>query len=90
MLAQRDPQRFWPSKLVGMREPTTQDIDALIGPATPHFAYQIHERVERLVAPLPEDHPVRDYAAQRLAVLDALGYGTSRAEGGDPSAPRPA
>jgi hypothetical protein len=71
-----------------MREPTTQDIDALIGPATPHFAYQIRERVERLVADLPEDHPVRAYAAQRLAVLDALGYGTSRAEYGDPSAPR--
>jgi hypothetical protein len=71
-----------------MREPTTQDIDALIGPATPHFAYQIRERVERLVEGLPEDHPVRVYAAQRLSVLDALGYGTSRAEGGDPSAPR--
>jgi hypothetical protein len=38
-----------------------------------------------LIAPLPEDHAVRAYAAQRLAVLDALGYGTSRAEGGDPS-----
>jgi hypothetical protein len=73
-----------------MPEPTTQDIDALIGPSTPHFAYQIHERVERLVAGLPDDHPVRGYAAQRLAVLDALGHGTSRAEGGDPSAPRPA
>ena len=71
-----------------MREPTTQDIDALIGPATPHFAYQIRERVERLVAGLPEDHPVRAYAAQRLAVLDALGFGTSRAEYGDPSAPQ--
>jgi hypothetical protein len=73
-----------------MPEPTTQDIDALIGPSTPHFAYQIHERVERLVAGLPDDHPVRGYATQRLAVLDALGHGTSRAEGGDPSAPRPA
>ena len=71
-----------------MREPTTQDIDALIGASTPHFAYQIRERVERLVAPLPEDHPVRGYAEQRLAVLDALGYSTSRAEGGDPSAPQ--
>lgn len=71
-----------------MREPTTQDIDALIGPSTPHFAYQIHERVERLIAGLPDDHPVRSYAAQRLEVLDALGHGTSRAEGGDPSAPR--
>jgi hypothetical protein len=70
-----------------MREPTTQDIDALIGASTPHFAYQIRERVERLMAPLPEDHPVRAYAEQRLAVLDRLGYANSRAEGGDPSAP---
>ena len=45
-----------------MREPTTQDIDALIGASTPHFAFQIRERVERLVARLPEDHPVRAYA----------------------------
>lgn len=73
-----------------MREPTTQDIDALIGPSTPHFAFQIRERVERLVGALGEDHPVRAYATQRLAVLDTLGYGTSRAEGGDPSAPQDA
>jgi hypothetical protein len=71
-----------------MREPTTQDIDALIGPSTPHFAYQIRERVERLIGGLPDDHPVRAYALQRLGVLDALGHGTSRAEGGDPSAPQ--
>ena len=70
-----------------MAEPTFDDVDTLIGPATPHFAYQIRERVERLIAGLPEDHPVRAYAAQRLEVLDALGYGNSRAEGGDPSAP---
>ena len=73
-----------------MREPTTQDIETLIGPSTPHFAYQIRERVERLVAGLPEDHAVRVYAAERLDVLDALGQTTSRAEGGDPSAPQSA
>jgi hypothetical protein len=70
-----------------MREPTTQDIDALIGPSTPHFAYQVRERIERLIAGLPEDHPVRAYSQQRLAVLDELGHRNSRAEGGDPSAP---
>ena len=70
-----------------MREPTTQDIDTLLGASTPHFAFQIRERVERVVAPLPEDHPVRAYASERLAVLDALGFDNSRAEGGDPSAP---
>ena len=71
-----------------MAEPTTQDVDTLIGAATPHFAYQIRQRVERLVDPLPQDHPVRRYAAERLALLDRLGHGTSKAEGGDPSAPR--
>jgi hypothetical protein len=71
-----------------MAEPTTQDVDTLIGAATPHFAYQIRQRVERLVDPLPTDHPVRRYAAERLALLDRLGHTTSKAEGGDPSAPR--
>jgi hypothetical protein len=70
-----------------MHEPTTEDVDTLIGAATPHFAYQIRERVERLVEPLPDDHPVREYAAERLELLDGLGHTTSRAAGGDPSAP---
>ena len=32
-----------------MAEPTRDDIDALIGPATPHFAYQLRARVGELV-----------------------------------------
>ena len=71
-----------------MREPTTQDVDTLIGPATPHFAYQIRQRVERLVRDLPADHPVRAYADDRLGLLDGLGRTTSKADGGDPSAPQ--
>jgi len=71
-----------------MPEPTFDDVDTLIGPATPHFAYQIRERVQRLVSGLPDDHPVRQYAAERLALLDQLGYSKSKAEGGDPSAPQ--
>lgn len=73
-----------------MPEPTTEDIDVLLGPATPHFAYQIRTRVEALVAGLPEDHAVRRYADTRLAELDRLGYTTSKAQGGDPSAPHQA
>ena len=49
-----------------MAEPTTDDIDYLVGPATPHFAYQIRQRVERLVGDLPGDHAVRRYAEERL------------------------
>ena len=37
-----------------MPEPTTDDIDALVAPATPHFAYQLRARVEELVLDLPE------------------------------------
>jgi hypothetical protein len=28
-----------------MAEPSIRDIDALVGPATPHFAYQLRARV---------------------------------------------
>jgi hypothetical protein len=61
------------------REPTIADIDALVGPATPHFAYQIRARVRELVEDLPEDHPVRRYAEEQMAMLDRLGYASSTA-----------
>ena len=32
-------------RLFAMVEPTRDDIDALVGPATPHFAYQLRARV---------------------------------------------
>src|SRR5712664_2154750 len=32
-----------------MAEPTKEDIDALVGPATPHFAPQLRARIEELV-----------------------------------------
>ena len=42
-----------------MAEPTRDDVDALVGPATPHFAYQLRARVLELVENLPSDHAVR-------------------------------
>jgi hypothetical protein len=65
-----------------MAEPTKEDVDALVGPATPHFAYQLRARVEELVSDLPEGHPVRRYAAEKLELLDRLGYASSKAEEG--------
>ena len=53
-----------------MREPTIRDIEALVGPATPHFAYQLRARVRELVADLPEDHDVRRYAEGKIDLLD--------------------
>jgi hypothetical protein len=62
--------------------PTIEEIDALVGPATPHFAYQIRARVEELVRSLPADNPVRRYAAEKMELLDRLGHASSKAEEG--------
>jgi hypothetical protein len=64
------------------REPTRGDVDALVGPATPHFTYQLRARVRELVADLPADHDVRRYAEEQMALLDRLGYASSKAEEG--------
>jgi hypothetical protein len=65
-----------------MPEPTFADVDALVGPATPQFAYQLRARVRELVRDLAEDHPVRRYAEEKMELLDRLGYASSKAEDG--------
>jgi hypothetical protein len=64
------------------REPTREDVDALVGPATPHFAYQIRARVRELVADLPDDNEVRRYAEGQIERLDRLGHASSKADEG--------
>ena len=70
-----------------MAEITRDDIDALVGPATPHFAYQLRARVKGLIADLPEDDPVRKYGEEQMDLLDRLGYASSKAAEG-PREPR--
>ena len=70
-----------------MPEPTFADVDELVGPATPHFAYQLRARVLELVEGLPESHEVRRYAEEKADLLDRLGHASSKAEGG-PREPR--
>ena len=73
-----------------MPEPTYADVDELVGPATPHFAYQIRARLEELVAGLPADHDVRRYAEEKMELLDRLGHASSKAdEGGREPRSRP-
>ena len=69
------------------REPSRDDVDALVGPATPHFAYQLRARVRELVSELPEDHDVRRYAEERIELLDRLGHASSKAEEGPRESP---
>ena len=70
-----------------MPEPTRDDVDALVGPATPHFAYQLRARVYELVKDLPEDHEVRRHAEEKMDLLDRLGHASSKAAEG-PRVPR--
>ena len=73
-----------------MREPTIDDIDALVAPATPHFAMQLRARVRELVGDLPDDHPVRRYGEEKIELLERLAFASSKAEeGGREPATRP-
>ena len=65
-----------------MAEPSIRDVDALVGPATPHFAFQIRACVRELIADLPSDHPVRRHGEEKMRLLDALGHASSKAEQG--------
>ena len=68
-------------------EPTRDDVDALVGPATPHFAYQIRARVRELVAELPDGSEVKRYAESQIERLDRLGHASSKADEGPRESP---
>jgi hypothetical protein len=59
---------------------TIEEIDELVAPATPQFAYQIRARVRALVLDLPEDNPVRRHAEDKMELLDRLGHASSKAD----------
>jgi hypothetical protein len=69
------------------REPTRDDVDALVGPATPHFAYQIRARVRELVDGMPAEDEVRRYAEEQMRRLDDLGHASSKADEGQRESP---
>ncbi|MEX2107714.1 MAG: hypothetical protein WD827_02360 [Solirubrobacterales bacterium] len=51
---------------------TPEDIRALAGAVTPHFALQIRNRIRRLIDPLPADHPARIEGERKIAELEEL------------------
>ncbi len=62
-----------------MREITREDIDALVGPATPHFALQLRARVHELIKDRPEDDELRRHGEQQMELLDRLALASSTA-----------
>jgi hypothetical protein len=53
---------------------TLDDVRQLMGASTPHFALQIRNRIARLIAGLPADHPARVEGEREIARLTRLGY----------------
>jgi hypothetical protein len=64
---------------------SVEDVRQLMGASTPHFALQLRERIAKLIADLPEDHPARVEGMREIERLERLGMtGETR---GAPGAP---
>jgi hypothetical protein len=63
-----------PIRKAADHEVTVDDVRQLMGASTPHFALQIRNRIARLIAGLPEDHPARLEGEREIARLQRLGY----------------
>lgn len=63
-----------PELLRPEHEVTLEDVRALMGPSTPHFAMQLRVRIRALIKNLPADHPARIAGEAELARLDAIAY----------------
>ncbi len=61
-----------PDLLGGAHEVSAEDIRALAGASTPHFALQVRNRIRRLIEPLPADHPARAEGERKIAELEDL------------------
>jgi hypothetical protein len=63
-----------PARSAPGHEVTVEDVRQLMGASTPHFALQLRNRIAKLIAPLPADHPARVIGEQEIARLVRLGY----------------
>ncbi|HWX98073.1 MAG TPA: hypothetical protein VNZ01_14620 [Solirubrobacteraceae bacterium] len=75
-----DPRRL--ARAEQAHEVTVEDVRQLMGASTPHFALQLRNRVAKLIADLPADHPARVEGEREIARLERLGLvGETRGEG---------
>jgi hypothetical protein len=64
------------------RTVTVEDIRALAGPSTPHFALQVRNRIQKLIDGLPDDDPVRREGEIQIARLEELAKHSGDPRGG--------
>jgi hypothetical protein len=68
--------------------PSVEDVRALAGPATPHFALQIRNRIERMIAGLPAEDPARIEGEIQVGRLNELARNSGEPRGPGPGSPR--
>ena len=61
-----------PDLLGAAHRVTAEDIRALAGASTPHFALQVRNRIRRLIEPLAADDPARREGERKIAELEDL------------------
>ena len=71
-----------PDRLTEGHRVTVDEIRALAGPSTPHFALQVRNRIRRLIDPLAPDDPARAEGERQIAKLEELAK-----HSGDPRGP---
>jgi hypothetical protein len=77
-----------PDRLRDGRQVTVDDVRALMGASTPHFALQLRERIRALIRDLPAGHPARIEGEREIARLDRIAYtGEIRGHPGEPGLP---
>ena len=64
------------------RPVTVEDIRALAGPSTPHFALQVRNRIRRLIEELPANDPARREGELQIARLEDLANHSGDPRGG--------
>jgi len=80
-----------PDRLRADHEVTLEDVHALMGASTPHFAMQLRVRIRALIKGLAPDHPARIAGEREIARLNEIAYdgevrGTAPEEGLPPLA----
>ena len=53
---------------------TLEDVRALMGASTPHFALQLRSRIQALIKGLPADNPARIEGEREIARLDQIAF----------------
>jgi hypothetical protein len=79
-LSQAEDPRL--SSKASAHDVSVEDVRKLMGASTPHFALQLRNRIAKLIAELPADHPARLEGEREIARLQRLGFdGETRGEG---------